>query len=156
MALGPAYGGPGLAMAAPVTTCGSTGTFALTAASGVFQDIGGDVGRIRATAPATGRFIVSIGIHGAADGLPSAQKVYVRLTLDGSPVANTAHMIISNEASNNTQATCSCARVFSLTAGQEIEVEVARSDGAQPASVISDGTGCTGLQLTQIPESAHS
>lgn len=164
MGLGPAYGYPGptvvlndlgTAMAAPVNACAGVGTFAITAGAGVFETLGSPIGRLRVTAPATGRFIFSRNIHGAADGKPAEQKVMVRTTIDGVPVEYSEGMIVSNNVSNNLEATCSCARAITLTVGQVVEIEVSRSV-AQSASIISGPTGCTGVQLTQIPLVAHS
>jgi hypothetical protein len=67
------------ALSDPVSAVGSAGNYTVTA---VWTDIGGTVGRIRATAPADGTYLVHYQCYATASGTSGNADIAMRLTKD--------------------------------------------------------------------------
>jgi hypothetical protein len=128
---------------------GSSGNYTVTA---TWTDIGGTVGRVRATAPATGTYLVHYQVYGTASGTSGNADLAMRLTKDGSPVADSIAAIGRIDSTVNPTTdrfAASGLMALSLTQGEEIEIEVVKTETvAHTIRVETDGSrGTTKLEL---------
>ena len=129
MSLGPAYGG-GAALEDPVVSAGATGLYTMSA---TWTDIGGGVGRIRATAPANGTYLVYYGCYGTGSGTTGNADIAIRLTKDNVAIANSVVALGRIDSTVNPTSDRfgnSGQMALVLEEGDEIEIEVVKSESA--------------------------
>lgn len=114
----------------PVVSAGAAGNYTVTA---TWTDIGGTVGRIRATVPADGTYLVNYLCYATAAGTTGNADMAMRLTKDNVAIADSVVALgridstvnpTSDRFSNSGQ------MALALEAGDEIEIEVVKTESA--------------------------
>jgi hypothetical protein len=98
-----------------------------------WQDIGGGVGRIRATVPADGTYIVHYGCYGTASGTSGNADIAMKLTKDNVEVADSVVALGRIDSTVNPTSDRfgnSGLMTLILVAGEEIEIEVVKAESA--------------------------
>jgi hypothetical protein len=134
---------------APVRAVGAAGNYTVTA---TWTDIGGAVGRVRATVPATGTYLVHYQVYGTMSGTTGNADLAMRLTKDGTPVSDSVAAVGRCDSTVNPTTDrfgASGLMALSLTANEEIEIEVVKTESAaHTVRVETDGSrGTTKLEL---------
>jgi hypothetical protein len=114
----------------PVVVAGATGLFTMGA---TWQDIGGTVGRIRATVPADGTYLVHYGCYGSGSGTTGNADIAIRLTKDNVAVANSVVALgrIDSTVNPTTDRFGNSGQMaLVLEAGDEIEIECVKVESA--------------------------
>jgi len=114
----------------PVVSAGSTGNYTVAA---VWTDIGGTVGRIRATVPVDGTYLVHYGCYGTASGTAGNADMAMRLTQDNVAIANSVVALGRIDSTVNPTSDRfgnSGQMALALVAGEEIEIEVVKAESA--------------------------
>lgn len=117
-------------LSAPVVSAGATGLFTMVAS---WQDIGGTVGRIRATVPVDGTYLVHYGCYGSASGTTGNADIAMKLTKDNVEIPNSVVALGRIDATvnpTNDRFGNSGQMALVLEAGEEIEIEVVKIETA--------------------------
>lgn len=118
------------ALSAPVVAAGVAGLFTMVA---TWQDIGGGVGRIRATVPVDGTYLVHYGCYGTASGTSGNADIAMRLTKDNVAITNSVVALgrLDNTVNPTTDRFGNSGQMaLVLEAGDEIEIEVVKTETA--------------------------
>lgn len=118
------------ALSAPVVAAGSTGNYTVTA---TWTDIGNTVGRIRATVPANGTYLVHYQCYATASGTSGNADIAMRLTKDNVAIDNSVVSLgrIDSTVNPTTDRGGNSGQMaLVLEAGDEIEIEVVKTESA--------------------------